>query len=144
MNIDLDRMIQELERDEGVRNAPYFDSMGNVTIGVGHLLIGVKSIDKSLVWTDKQVRDTLIADIQDAYNLIYDYDWFKQLDTDNRRRALVNMSFNLGYHLLQFNTFLVYLKHKQWSLAAQDLATTLWHKQLPERSSRIMQMIKSG
>lgn len=32
------KLTQELKRDEGYRDRPYFDSLGILTIGIGHAL----------------------------------------------------------------------------------------------------------
>lgn len=142
MDFDIVKMRGELKADEGVRCQPYKDQYGNWTIGVGHLLVNPPA--PGAIWSLDTVYSILDEDILIAYNNIKDHDFYKTLDTDSRRRALINMSFNLGHKLLEFHQFLGYLEKQQWGLAAQDLIGTLWHKQLPARSNRIIGVIRNG
>lgn len=143
-------MQAELIRDEGIRYTPYKDSLGNYTIGVGHLLVdkaGIKITDpKKLpkVWPKDTIYLTLAKDILEAYNSVKEQPWYVSLDSDNRRRAIINMAFNLGHRLYGFHEFLGYLSKKQWGLAANDLNGTLWREQVHERANRIIGMIRNG
>lgn len=139
-DFDIEKLSEELKRDEGVRKEPYKDSMGNLTIGVGHLLTG--KVPKS--WTDEEIDTALQEDIRAAYGLVKDTDWYSSLDTDARRRAVVNMAFNLGHGIFLFKNFIRHIKGKQWSLSALDLNLSLWHQQVGARCSRIMRMISDG
>lgn len=141
-DFDIKKLSKELTRDEGVRFTPYKDSLGNLTIGVGHLL---DPNDKPpVVWPKDVIYAVLQKDIDIAYNRIKNEQFYKELDTDNRKRAVLNMSFNLGNRLFEFKQFLVYLSKGQFSLASNDLNGTAWHRQTGERSNRIIGMLRNG
>lgn len=145
MNIDLGQMKLELRRDEGVKDRPYKDSLGNWTIGVGHLLN--YTFDPDMVWGDSTIDSVLGEDIQRAYDRLQHAGLlaaFLACDTDPRRRSLVNMSFNLGDHLYEFKTSLTLIASKQWVAAAIHLRDSLWYSQVGKRAERICAVLENG
>jgi lysozyme len=105
---------RELIRDEGQRMKPYRDSLGNWTVGVGHLLVGnelQRFVDAATgkprrTLTEAECGDMLIGDIVDAeHGLNRILPGWRDLD-DVRQRALLNLSFNLGPRLGKFVGFL--------------------------------------
>lgn len=135
-------MKADLVRDEGVRNTPYKDSLGNWTIGVGHLMSGIPS--PGIIWTPSQIDITLELDISHAYDRISNTMAFGACDTDGRKRALVNMSFQLGNRLFQFGNSLRMISEKNWQGAADHLRQSLWYSQTPERAERVIQFLEKG
>lgn len=143
LNLDFDivQMRYELIRDEGVRFTPYKDSLGFWSIGCGHLLDQIKPLPK--VWPRDVIYRVLDVDILQAYNRIKDTDAYKALETDPQRRALINMSFNLGNKLFTFVKFLNCLSKKQFILASNELINSEWFGQVHERANRIVMQIRS-
>lgn len=147
-NVEL--MKKELIRDEGLRQVPYKDSVGLWTIGVGHLILGKDGKPETNVanlpkfWSREKCLAVLEEDMWKHYAPIKDKDWYKALDTDNRRRAMTNMSFNLGSRLFLFKNTLAYLAKKQWGLAANNLIQSKWFTQVGQRASRIVGLIRNG
>ena len=144
MIIDERLMRAELSRDESREHKAYRDTLGNWTIGVGHKLPLWTKHPERLVWTDTQIDHWLDQDIQAALQTNLPLFWFKTLNTDPRRRALVNMRFNLGRHLDGFHSFLHYLSQAEWQAASDDLTHTLWEKQVGARAWRIQEQIVHG
>lgn len=142
--IDAPLVIQieaDLIRDEGKIPYAYQDSRGYWTIGVGHL------IDKRLGGSLPQdiVQTLLERDIQHTISLCSQHPWYQTLDTDNRRRAIINMVFNLGLgHFMSLDTFISLLQEKKWKEAADDLRHTLYYNQTGQRAERIAQLIENG
>ena len=61
------------------------------------------------------------------------------------RSVLVDMTYNLGNSRMKtFNTFISFIKGKNWTLAAEDLKATSWCKQVGERCSDDMAQIENG
>ena len=131
-------MISELQRDEGVRNYPYVDTTGHVTIGVGRNL----STDGL---SDSEVSDLLGHDIDEAVDALNTkLPWWTSLD-DIRQRAILNMAFNLGVQkLCGFVHFLAALRAGQWQEAVVQMQDSLWAKQVGARATRLEQMILTG
>jgi len=152
MSYDAEKLRRDLVRDEGKRLSPYRDSLGNWTVGVGHLLIGnelMQYVDVPTTrikrnMTEEECADTLVRDIVAAEkNLGRILPGWKQLD-ETRQRALLNLSFNLGGRLARFHGFLQCVEHQQWDDAAYHLQTSLWWKQVKSRGPRIAYMIQTG
>lgn len=143
---------RELIRDEGQRMKPYRDSLGNWTVGVGHLLVGnglQRFVDAATgkprrTLTEAECGDMLIGDIVDAeHGLNRILPGWRDLD-DVRQRALLNLSFNLGPRLGKFVGFLRCVEDRQWDEAAKHLKNSRWWGQVKSRGPRIAHMIATG
>ncbi len=143
---------RELIRDEGQRMKPYRDSLGNWTVGVGHLLVGnelQRFVDPVTgkprrTLTDAECGDMLTGDIVDAeHNLNRILPGWRGLD-DVRQRALLNLSFNLGPRLGKFVGFLRCVEDGLWDAAAEHLKNSRWWGQVKSRGPRIAHMIATG
>ena len=129
---------QELIRDEGQRLTPYRDSLGNWTVGIGHLL---KRGEKCEPITEAQCRDYLIGDVVDAeHKLDQILPGWRELG-DVRQRALVNLAFNLGWGLKQFANFLAAMGREDYASAGRHLRASKWAEQVKNRAPRIIHMI---
>lgn len=61
------------------------------------------------------------------------------------QRALTNMSFNMGLAVLRgFTQFLALMQLSNYAAAADDLAGTLWFKQIGSRGPKLQALIKEG
>lgn len=139
-----DKIIAQLKTDEGLKLVPYFDSLGYLTIGYGHRgLLGVVMVQGGISQTYAEQLLSSDVDIHVA-GLDHAMPWWRGMN-DARQDAFVNMGFNLGVHkLLTFDIFLDLMKAANYNGAADDLTTTLWHKQVGARGPRIENVIRSG
>ena len=138
MSYDEDVLIQELIRDEGRRLTPYHDSLGNCTVGVGHLL---KSGEKRQTITQTQCQQYLVGDVSDAeHKLNFILPGWRHF-SDVRQRALVNLAFNLGWGLKQFVHFLGAMEREDFASAGLALGDSKWASQVGIRANRIIHMI---
>jgi lysozyme len=137
------KIQEELTRDEGVRLAPYKDSLGNWTIGIGHL---ITSPDQMKKITRVEADALLGQDIAEAEERLRKFIEPSVLSATGgaRRRALVNLSFNLGNKLGQFEHFLDAVNSEDWEGAADLLKGTNYAKQVGDRASRIQKMLSTG
>ena len=85
--MDLDVLKAELTRDEGLRLQPYRDSVGKLTIGVGHNL-DANGITYAAAM---QILEDDILNVMGQLNS--KVSWWATLD-DARQRVLANMAFN--------------------------------------------------
>ena len=141
MSYDEDALRRELIRDEGKRLAPYRDTLGNWTVGVGHLLLPSEPRKKI---TEAQCLDYLIGDIVDAENKLNTILPGWRNFSDVRQRALLNLAFNLGYKLKGFKRFLAAMNAEDYVLAGESLKKSLWARQVASRAPRIIHMIVTG
>lgn len=138
---DLQKLRQELIRDEGLRLEAYRDTLGYLTIGVGHLIPSGQSV---MSITQGQAMEWLDRDIGTAeWQLTQIYPQWRTLDAV-RQRALLNLTFNLGMKLAQFRNFLAALDRKDWVKAGQQLEQSRWYRQVKLRGPRIVYTIKTG
>lgn len=141
MTYDRIALQNELIRDEGLRLTPYRDSLGYLTIGVGHLITKGESFTKI---SNTEALDLLENDIRIAErNLTQLFPFWKQLD-EVRLRAMINLSFNLGGKLAKFKRFLHSMGLSNFDKAADHLQDSLWYRQVKLRGPRVVHAIRTG
>lgn len=139
--MDHRKLIDELKRDEGVVLHAYKDSEGYLTIGVGRM------IDAQLGGgiTMDEAEQLLVGDIlRCKQELDLNFPWWRDM-SDARKRALINMCFNLGITRLKgFKKMLAALEGGQWEKAYQEALHSKWARQVGARANRIAQMFVEG
>jgi lysozyme len=150
MNIDKEKLIDELTVDEGARGDVYDDENdrritagaivhGNPTTAIGHAL-------NRTPWTTVQMRTICGWDIDAKIPDLYArFPWVAML-SEPRQRALANMAFNMGVDgLAKLQNFLLLLQRGNFDDAVTDLGGTLWAREVgPERTARISALIRQG
>ena len=134
----LETIKEQLIRHEGRRTRPYVDTVGKITIGIGHNL------------TDNGLPDFII-------DLLYEHDMkgvIQNLDTnlswwreqpENIRNALMDLCFNMGIGgLLGFHRFLQALKDKNYLNAAMELQDSRWFQQVGFRGPELVNQVRNG
>ena len=148
MDLDQDRLRQVLALDEGRRAAPYKDTKGNWTIGIGHLMSVPVAPDAYKLATgtavtvpteipttieritEKGIDAIFDDDIRVAYNAMYN--WLMGDGTASpscwdriswlRREVLTNMSFQLGRgSLSQFRRCRAAIINGNWLEASLEM-----------------------
>ena len=138
---DMDKMRKNLIQDEGIVLSAYKDHLGYLTIGCGHLIDKAKGGKISM----NAAMFILNEDINDRIAAIKDKSWFKACDTDARRRALINMSFQLGVEGLEkFKNSLALIEQQKWKEAGAALRKSLWYEQTKVRAERTISRIETG
>lgn len=133
-----DQLKQQLKRDEDLRNHPYRDSMGKLTIGIGRNLD-----DKGI--SDAEAYHLLDNDIEAVRaGLEQHIPWINELD-EARRGVLMNMAFNLGVEgLMAFQNMLSAVKTGDWQTAAAEMKNSRWWGQVGVRAERLQVQMLSG
>lgn len=135
--MDLNKLSNQLVKHEEIRFKPYLDTVGKITIGVGHNLS-----DKGL--TPNQVGLILQDDIKDVVTfLTLRLPWVLKLD-DVRARAVADMAFVLMDKLLDFHTMLPALQEARWKDASDALLNSKFASQVGKRAIDLANMILSG
>lgn len=129
---------EQLIRDEGFRLAPYRDTEGLLTIGVGRNLDGVG------LYPD-EVEYLLNNDIARAKNdVLTALPWAAGLH-EARLGVLVNMRFNMGMRrLLGFRKLLEAAERGDWAAAANEMLDSKWAKQVGDRATRLAEQMLEG
>ena len=124
--------ISQIFNDESLVLCSYNDSLGNATIGVGHLITPKESFPKCI--TPHQAFEILIIDYRYAKQSVEKkYPWAE----DEVKLVLINLTFQLGATgLSKFEMTLKYLEDKQYILAAGELLDSVMYRQTPKRLQR--------
>jgi lysozyme len=138
----IEQLREELIADEGCVYAVYLDHLGLKTVGIGHLCretdpehsmeVGAPaSEDRVLELFDRDMAWTL----KDCHRLLPDWEMLPE----EVRLIVANMCFNLGANRMGgFKRFLEAVGKKDWDSAADEMVDSKWHRQVPERSSRLI------
>ena len=128
--------IEEIiEEHEGIRLYPYKDTVGKLTIGVGHNLT-----DNGI---SRQVAELLLKeDIAIAQNALKDiFSNFEELPS-NVQKALTDMMFNMGEpRFLGFKKMIAAIKQGNFKEAAAQAKDSHWCKQVGSRCTDDAQLI---
>jgi lysozyme len=139
MNVDRERLRQQLILHEGLKLYPYADTVGKLTIGVGRNLTdnGISHVE-ALFLLDNDIELRAVAD------LMREAPWVAELDPV-RQAVVIDMCFNLGWpRLSQFRNTLAAIQRGDWVLAAEGMRASLWAKQVGSRAVRLRKMMLTG
>ena len=129
--MQINQIISDLERDEGVRLKPYLDTVGKTTIGIGRNLTdnGITAAEAKVLLQNDLFR---VANELDRVA-----PWWRKM-SQVRQNALVNMAFNLGLpRLLTFKKMMVALENGNFEIAWAEAMGSKWAAQVGERANRI-------
>jgi lysozyme len=132
----------QLIRDEGVVEYAYPDSLGYLTIGVGHLVDRRKGGKLPPHIIDLLLEHDITTHTADLYDM---FPWVVGLD-EARKATLVNMTFQLGIRgLSEFRRAVGYMERGESTAASLAFADSrVAREQTPERWARHCAQIKSG
>ena len=141
------KLMEELERDEGIIYEIYKDHLGYPTFGIGHLIIDGDPEMGLPVGTPITVERTISAfneDIQivlgDCYRLFSDFDDLPE----EVQRVVANMMFNMGYtRLNKFNNFKRAVNARDWYTSADEMIDSKWYRQVTTRADRLVNRIRN-
>tara|TARA_R110000772_G_scaffold4094_2_gene14440 strand:+ start:385 stop:795 length:411 start_codon:yes stop_codon:yes gene_type:complete len=135
--IDDPKLKADLIRDEGKRLFLYQDSVGKWTGGVGH-----NFTDRGI---SEAVCDLMLSeDMGEAIDIAASYSYYSAL-TDERKRVLVNMAFNLGKpRLSQFLKMHAALRQGDYKRAADEMIDSKWAGQVGDRATRLRDRMLAG
>lgn len=123
-------MLKYLSIFEGYEPKVYKDSLGYLTVGIGHKLTNGDHIRKNARLNDTQIETLFIKDCEEAEKVakkvISNYD-----NQPYKVKLFLNlMSFNLGYKLSSFKIANKHLKNFNYGLARIEYLNSLWAKQV--------------
>lgn len=141
--MDLEKLKDELRRDEGLRLKAYTCSAGHRTVGFGHNL-SARGMEKVKSCTKGQAEEWLDKDVEEAVEVARKL--FPSFDdlSEKRQRALVNMAFCLGWGLDEFSMLKLAVARKDWVWAAGEVLDSSFAKQTGDRARRLAKMMREG
>lgn len=147
--LQLDRVLADLERDEGVRSHPYKDTEGFLTVGIGCKLPIAEQEQKSINWNGKyplsrtQIKELAKLRLIDTIRLLHaKLEWLNEADS-MVQDVLYNMAYQLGvFGVLKFKKTLKFLEQKKYKKASLEMLDSLWARQTQNRAKRLSKKIE--
>lgn len=130
----MERAQQILHLREGFRQDVYRDSLGYLTVGIGHKVLVNDNLEFGQVISKERVWQFFYADVAKAFDAAKKQ--AKQLGkyTPEMIAALTSVNFQLGTNWTQtFYTTWPALLRGDWYTAEQNLRQSKWYKQTPVR-----------
>ena len=126
-------------KHEGFSSTAYKDPAGNLAIGYGRNLESKGlSKDEALYLLTNDVAECE-ADLKIIFGKLF---WEMG---NNRRRALTDMRYNLGYGgFRDFERMIRAIKDEDFSLAAMEMRDSTWYKQVGGRGRTLYLMMLYG
>ena len=137
----IEKLREDLIRDENFVSHAYQDSRGLWTLGIGRLIDKRKgggiTREEAEYLLDNDI-DKVVAELD------RNIPWWILLPEDVKR-GLTNMAFQLGITgLLKFKKMLAALKARDYHHAAEEAKNSLWAEQTPARAHRIAKLFRES
>ena len=145
--MNLEKLREELERDEGVKYEVYNDHLGLPTFGIGHLIIDSDPEYGAVIGTE--VRDYRVKEAfeEDVQNVLTDceklYVQWEHLP-EEVQLIFANMMFNMGRtRLSKFKGMKAGVDSRDWNKAADEMVDSVWYRQVTNRADRLVERMRS-
>ena len=147
--MNIEKLKEQIKRHEGEVLEVYADSLGYLTLGVGHL---IQDNDPE----HGQPAGTPVS--QEVVDKYYEIDFDKHLEETKHvighdvfdglpgeiQEVLVNMCFNLGgTRLGKFRNMLNAVEDHDWERMAVEMEDSRWFKQVGRRSVELQEIVRN-
>ena len=145
--MNVDKLREELEIDEGVRYHVYLDHLGYPTFGIGHLVIEgdpeYPGEEGEPVSPDR-VKEAFESDLETVLsdcNILYpDFDDLPE----DVQHIIANMMFNMGRpRLSKFVGMKRGVDKRDWDAAADEMVDSNWYRQVTNRAARLVDRMRN-
>ena len=145
--MDLERLREQLEIDEGVKYEVYNDHLGYATFGVGHLVLESDPEHGAELGTPVSESRVIEAFEQDCENVLRDcnilYEDFASLP-EEAQQVIANMMFNMGRpRLSKFKGMKRGVDSRNRNAAADEMVDSAWYRQVTNRADRLVERIRA-
>ena len=145
--MNLKKLQEELEIDEGCKYEIYLDHLGYPTFGVGHLVL---ESDPEYGWevgTSIDTHRVNEAFEDDVQNVLTDceklYVQWEHLP-EEVKLIIANMMFNMGYtRLSKFKGMKRGVDARDWNAAADEMVDSRWYNQVTNRADRLVKRMRN-
>jgi len=144
--MDIQKLKEELEYDEGCKYEIYNDHLGYPTFGIGHRIIDSDPEYGEGIGTAVSEDRVISAFEADVMGVVSDckglYPDFGRLPED-AQRIIANMMFNMGYaRLSKFKGMKRGVDARNWNTAADEMVDSVWYKQVTNRAKRLVKRMR--
>ena len=145
--MDIEKLREQLEVDEGCVYEIYNDHLGYATFGIGHLVTESDPEQGQSLGTpvsSDRVAEAFESDIQSVLrdcNVLYSD--FHNLP-EEAQQVIANMMFNLGRpRLSKFAGMKRGVDARDWDAAADEMVDSNWYRQVTNRADRLVERIRA-
>ena len=145
--MDIEKLREQLEVDEGCVYEIYNDHLGYATFGIGHLVTESDPEQGQSVGTpvsSDRVAEAFESDIQSVLrdcNILYSD--FHNLP-EEAQQVIANMMFNLGRpRLSKFAGMKRGVDARDWDAAADEMVDSNWYRQVTNRADRLVERVRA-
>ncbi len=132
---------KRIKKNEGFRNKPYLDSLGNPTIGYGHLIIKKEEKLFQKKFSKKFLTNLFDKDFNKAlagYKKNFNY----KEHSKETKEVYIEMIFQLGIKKQKkFVKMNKHIQNRDMFLAALEMKKSLWYKQTPKRVDGLISLL---
>lgn len=144
--MDIEKLREEIEYDEGSVNKIYLDHLGLATFGIGHLVTEWDEEYGFEVGTDVSEDRCIEAFNRDIKTVLSDcnklYSDFDELP-EEVQLIIANMMFNMGRpRLSKFKGMKRGVDAKDWNAAADEMVDSKWYRQVTKRADRLVERMR--
>jgi len=145
--MDIKKLREQLEMDEGVKYEIYNDHLGYATFGVGHLVLESEPESRMEIGTSISESRVIEAFEQDCENVLRDcdilYEDFGDLP-EEAQQIIANMMFNMGRtRLSKFKGMKRGVDARDWDAAADEMVDSAWYRQVTNRANRLVERMRA-
>lgn len=145
--MNVDKLREQLEIDEGVVHEIYLDHLGYPTFGIGHLVTESDPENGLEVGTAISPDRCIEAFESDVQGVLRDcnilYSDFHDLP-EEAQQIIANMMFNMGRpRLSKFKGMKAGVDARDWEKAADEMVDSAWYRQVPNRADRLVVRMRS-
>ena len=145
--MNMEKLREELEADEGVKYEIYNDHLGYATFGVGHLVLESDPEYGDPIGAPVSESRVIEAFEQDCENVLRDcnilYEDFEDLP-EEAQQVIANMMFNMGRpRLSKFKGMKRGVDSRDWNAAADEMVDSAWYRQVTNRADRLVKRIRA-
>ena len=145
--MDIEKLREQLEIDEGTVHEIYLDLLGYPTFGIGHLVtdtdpeygadVGTKVDETRCIEAFNEDVETVIKDCKILYS---DFDDLPE----EVQQIVANMMFNMGRpRLSKFKGMKRGVDAKDWNDAADEMVDSNWYRQVTNRANRLVERMRN-
>ncbi len=143
--MNLERLMESVQKHEGYRNKVYLDTLGKRTVGVGHLCV------EDFWEDDKEYEEKFLMEIlaEDLQNAIKGARELKEEHSctyidEIAQEIIVEMVFQLGKNgVSKFKNMWKALSEYNYTGASYEMLDSKWAKQTPNRAKSMAELMKS-
>ena len=129
----MNKLIEEIKKEEGFRGINYFDSLGIPTIGIGTKLPITEEEGELLL---KHRLNKMISELLEKKPIILTL-------SQDRQIALFNLCYQVGVSgILKFKMMFLAIESHDFKAAAEEILNSKLAEQTPQRAERLAKQMR--